>query len=34
MRQNIESWATDYARAIAFVERLYAEERQTKAVAA
>lgn len=30
MRQNIEAWATDYARVAAFVERLYSEERQAK----
>ena len=34
MRQDIASWEADYARVVAFVERLYSEERHAKAVSA
>lgn len=32
MRHDIESWEADHPRVVAFVERLYAQERQVKAV--
>jgi len=34
MRRDIESWEADHARAVAFVRRLYSEERQVKATRA